>query len=256
LYTVENKTEQYLLTTAAGKRLIAKAVAPLIIEAIKSHTVVIMGGTTNGYIAEEVLSLLDKVDGFSKSAFFRGATFAPGAVIKKSTDAKFNGDIIIKNGEVILGKTIFDVAESLEKGDIILKGANAVNVESKQAGILIGNPASGTCLPILQVVAGKRVELIIPVGLEKRVTADINRLALKLNAPSTSGLRMMPVIGRIITELDAIEILCGANAELFAAGGVCGAQGSCWIAVTGNEEQLGKASEIIKSLINEPPFEV
>jgi hypothetical protein len=42
--------EQFLITPAAGKRLIAKALAkhPAINEALASGTIVIIAGTTNG----------------------------------------------------------------------------------------------------------------------------------------------------------------------------------------------------------------
>ncbi|WP_156496379.1 hypothetical protein [Clostridium coskatii] len=33
-------------------------------------------------------------------------------------------------------------------------------------------------------------------------------------------------------------MLTGISAELVAAGGICGAEGSCWMAITGTEEQL------------------
>ena len=64
----------------------------------------------------------------------------------------------------------------------------------------------------------------------------------------------MPVTGNIVTELDAIGIMTGASAHLIAAGGVSGAEGSCYIAVSGNEEQVSKASEIIESVKSEPIF--
>jgi hypothetical protein len=60
----------------------------------------------------------------------------------------------------------------------------------------------------------------------------------------------------IITELEAIKIITGAEAELVAAGGVCGAEGSCWIAVTGNHEQLTNVDNLIKSISKEPNFEL
>ncbi|WP_252891325.1 hypothetical protein [Thermoclostridium stercorarium] len=66
----------------------------------------------------------------------------------------------------------------------------------------------------------------------------------------------MPVSGNIVTELDAIEILTGARARLAAAGGICGAEGSCYIAVSGTEEQVSKASEIIESVKYEPMFSI
>ena len=53
-------TKTYIITPAAGKRLIAKALAqhPLIQEALKTRNVLIVAGTTNGYVAEEILASL------------------------------------------------------------------------------------------------------------------------------------------------------------------------------------------------------
>ena len=50
--------KQIAITPAAGKRLIGKGmvVHPLLTKALKSNTVVITGGTTNGYVAEEILA--------------------------------------------------------------------------------------------------------------------------------------------------------------------------------------------------------
>jgi 6-phosphogluconate dehydrogenase (decarboxylating) len=167
----------------------------------------------------------------------------------------FNSDVVIEKGKWVKGKTVFDVAPLLGKGDIILKGANAVDAQRKLAGIQIGNPTIGTSGPILQAVIGRRAELIIPVGLEKRVFGDIAQIAAKINAPSANGPRMLPVSGTIITELEALETLTGACAELVAAGGVCGAEGGCWIAVTGTDAQLDAAAGIIQSVIKEPAFD-
>jgi hypothetical protein len=45
--------KQFLITPVMGKRLIAKTIAnhPAIRKAIKNGTVVIVAGTTNGYVA-------------------------------------------------------------------------------------------------------------------------------------------------------------------------------------------------------------
>jgi hypothetical protein len=54
--------------------------------------------------------------------------------------------------------------------------------------------------------------------------------------------------------LDAIRQLTGATAELFAAGDVCGAEGSCWLKIAGTKEQEQKSAEIIVSVADEPRF--
>jgi hypothetical protein len=64
----------------------------------------------------------------------------------------------------------------------------------------------------------------------------------------------LPVAGEIFTELDAIALLTDASAELVAAGGVCGAEGSVWLVVSGNPAQEKAAEALIKSIVNEPAF--
>jgi hypothetical protein len=146
------------------------------------------------------------------------------------------------------------VVENLREGDVILKGANAVDLIQRKAAILIGAPNAGTIGASLPVVVGRRVKLILPVGLEKRVYENIDELAAKMNAPGTQGPRFMPVPGEIFTELDAIELLTGASASLVAAGGVSGAEGSVWLAVSGKPAQEKAAEALIKSVVNEPAF--
>lgn len=92
------------------------------------------------------------------------------------------------------------------------------------------------------------------MGLEKRVHGDINKIALLLNAPNASGLRLFPICGNIITELEAVKLLTGAECELVAAGGICGAEGYCWLAVTGTPAQVELAEALFESVREEPPF--
>lgn len=253
---------QFALTPAAGKRLIAKALVahPAIQTAIKSGTVAIIAGTTNGYVAEEILAVIDQAEGFSKRRFFRGIILPPWQPTTEigmlPDQSGFPGDVIIVNGIWQKGKTIFDVVDDLKEGDVILKGANAVDLARRQAAIFIGHPRGGTAGAALQAVVGHRVRLILPVGLEKRVPGDLNELAVRLNAPRAKGPRLLPVPGEVFTEIDAIKLLACAEAELVAAGGVCGAEGSIWLAVSGSEEQIGAAERLLKAVASEPGFEL
>ncbi len=252
--------KQFLITPSAGKRLIAKALAnhPTILSAIKNGTLVIVAGTTNGYIAEEILKTHKISNDFSRKHFFRGITLPPNKTVtvegRLANENKFPGDVVITKGVWQRGKTIADVVETLKEGDVILKGANALDLERKQAAILIGHPKAGTIGLALPAVLGRRVKLIIPVGLEKRVNGDLYALAEKINEPNAGGYRLLPVPGQVFTELDAVNFLTGANAELISAGGVCGAEGSCWLAVTGTKEQEDVAEKIFASAAYEQPF--
>ncbi|MDX9745785.1 MAG: hypothetical protein WCX84_02875 [Syntrophales bacterium] len=251
---------QAVVTPAAGKRLIAKAltVHPAIRTALQSRTVAVIAGTTNGYVAEELLSVCGNGEGFSRQRFFRGITLPPYEKMNDSgrsaQENPFPGDVVIHKGRWLAGKTIFDVVDDLTEGDIILKGANAVDLVRRQAGILVGDPRGGTILTALQAVVGRRVRLILPVGLEKRVIVDLNGMAARLNAPGTGGLRLLPVQGEVVTEIEAIAMLTGARAELIAAGGVCGAEGAVWMGISGTDEQEDSAREVLAGIKGEPRF--
>ncbi len=252
--------KQFIVTSSAGKRLIAKALAsnPAVLNAAKNDTLVIIAGTTNGYIAEEILKNL-KIEGFSRKHFFRGLTLPPGKSLtsegRVADESKFPGDAVITKGEWQKDKTINDVVDSLKEGDIILKGANALDLQRKQAALLIGHPKAGTIGASLPAVVGRRVKLIVPIGLEKRVNGDLNVLAEKLNSPGAGGYRFLPIPGQVFTEIDAIAQLTGATAELVAAGGVCGAEGSIYLVITGTKEQEEAAEKLLAQVAPEPAFD-
>ncbi|RQW81037.1 MAG: hypothetical protein EHM14_02595 [Methanothrix sp.] len=254
--------KQFVLTPAAGKRLIAKALVthPSIQAAIRSNTVVIIAGTTNSYVAEEILQTIGQADGFSRKRFFRGVVLPPwrptAASGRHQDESGVPGDVVIVNGVWQKGKTIFDVVDDLKEGDVILKGANALDPTRRQAVVMVGLADGGTIGAALRAVVGRRVRLILPVGLEKRVYCDLMDLAAKLNTPGASGPRLLPVPGEVFTEIDAISLLTGAKAELIAAGGVYGAEGSVRLAVCGDTEQMEAAERLIRSVSLEPGFEL
>lgn len=253
---------QILLTPSAGKRLIAKAILERkdIEDAINSKTIVIIAGSTNGYIAEEILKSISQEKGFNRKRFFRGITLPPSIETTEDgrlpDESSFPGDVVIVNGIWQKGKTIFDVVDNLKTSDIIIKGANCIDIDRKRAGILIGHPQGGTIVAAIQAVVGKRAKLILPVGLEKRVTEDLDSIANLLNSPNSTGPRMFIVSGEIISEIEAIKILFGLNAKLVAAGGVCGAEGSVWLAIEGDSKALEKAKTTIKEIGKEEQFRI
>jgi hypothetical protein len=246
--------KQFLITSAAGKRLIGKAMVshPAVIPVLQKGTLVIIAGTTNGYVAEEILKSLGQTESFSREGFRRGMTTAPGV---ETSRAEFPGDVIIHDGQWQKGKQIFDVADDLRAGDVILKGANCFDMRG-QAGVLVAHPRGGTIIAAITAMIGRRVELLVPVGLEKRVLEDVHVLARRCNAPDSEGLRLLPIPARIFTELDAVRLLTGAEACLIAAGGVHGAEGAVWLGVDGSQEQIQVAEDLLKSVAAEPPCRV
>ncbi|MFP4433380.1 MAG: hypothetical protein ACOCWV_05095 [Planctomycetota bacterium] len=245
--------KQFIVTPAMGKRLIGRALSQSLdlLDAASEHTLAIIAGTTNAYVAQEVLAELGIEEDFDMTGFRRGLVVPthckdPGAV------TEFPGDVIIRKGEWLKGKTIFDVVDDLDEGDVVVKGANAVNVARSDAAVYIGHPQAGTIGAAIQAIVGRRVRLIVPVGLEKRVTQEISDLVALVNGPNAQGPRMMQLPGDTFTEIDALEVLTRCDAILLAGGGVYGAEGCVWIGVDGEEESLAAAEGLLKKIADEP----
>mgnify|MGYP001005230685 CR=1 FL=1 len=123
----------------------------------------------------------------------------------------------------VLGVTVLD-AQGRIHGQVLggRMTAELLGVPLRQ--LILSAPPAGR-LPSLD-------ELIESVSVEEPdVPAD---LAARINAPGAPGPRLLPVPGEVITELDAIALLTGAKAQLAAAGGVGGAEGSVWLLIDGD----------------------
>ena len=231
------KQTSVVLTPEQGKKLIAKAIAALpdVEEAVKKRTVVIVAGTTDRYVAEALLAKIGEKE--TLSGFFRGVTVPRGV---KAEAADPLEDVVICRGKRVRGKTIYDIAPDMKAGDMIFKGANAVNLESGEAAVLIGNNKVGTSLPILEAAYGRRVSVMIPVGVEKRIPVPVGILAEQVRDPDSSGPRLLPLPGEVFTEIDAIEALYDLDAEILAAGGIMGAEGAVYFLVSGEDEDVDR----------------
>ena len=120
------------------------------------------------------------------------------------------------------GENHFDVVDDLKEGDIVLEGANALDLLNRRAAILIGDPRGGTILAVLQAVIGRRVRLLLPVGLEAcfRRPGATGCLGSMCREPKGQG--SLPVFGEVISEIEAVSLLTGATAELVAGAGLWG----------------------------------
>jgi hypothetical protein len=58
---------------------------------------------------------------------------------------------------------------------------------------------------------------------------------------------------RVVTELEAFEVLTGVAAWHVASGGICGSEGSVTIALEGPAAAVQRAFRLAESLAGEPP---
>ena len=243
---------QAILTVSESKRLIAKAVKemPIVKNALANGMVIIAKGTTNVYVAEEITG--KKID---KAAYVRGR-IQPAKGAKKLPDAPAIPEIVLEKGQVV-DLPLAEAVKKLKHGDVVIKGANALDYKNKLAGVDIAAPDGGTTGIIMPYVVARKAYLVIAVGLEKLVAGDLVDLTMKMREPieSLNGLQSMFLItGEIVTELEAITILTGATAFQCSAGGIGGAEGAVWIVFRGTTEQVNEALKLVQSIQGEPPF--
>lgn len=253
---------QYPLSPAVGKRLIAKGVAahPWVTQTLRSGRLVIVAGTTNGYVGEEILKVIGQSVGFVKRNFFRGISLPPSVASRRASTSgaqdSLPGDLVIEDGVWQRGRSIFDVGSSLGPNDVILKGANALDMQAGLAATFVDRPDAGSVGVILPAVLGRQARLLVPVGLEKRVPGSLLELTQRMASPDSKGVRLCPLPGPAFTELDAITLLTGASASMIGAGGVGGAEGGVWLSIEDSVENLEHVDRLIRDIIAEPLFDL
>jgi len=151
------------------------------------------------------------------------------------------------------GETVTEAAKNMTSGDVIIKGANALNYAKGVAGCLVGHPAGGTVGGFWGPLYGRKIRLIIPVGLEKEIAGDIIRLSVD-TMDGNSGNSLMPMTGEIVTEIEAIRLLSGAEARQIAAGGIRGAEGAVRLLVSGTETEIARLREVLAAVEGEAPY--
>jgi len=244
---------QIVLTVSESKRLIAKAVAqmPIVENALKNGIVIIAKGTTNTYVAEEILG--KKIP---HGAYVLGRTF-PEKGRKRLADVKSIGEVVLVNGKHREDLSLAEAVRMLKPGDVVIKGANALDYENKLAAVIVGSSSAGTTGKILPYVGARKAHLVIPVGLEKQVAGSPIEIVKKMREPIES-LNDIPsmflLTGHIVTELEALELLADVSPFQAAAGGIGGAEGSVRIICRGSRQKVQNALKLAERIHGEPPF--
>ncbi len=246
---------EFILTPAESKRLIARGVLKheKVEKALDAGIVTIPTGSTNAYIVGELLD-----SDFNRSTYLSGITIPSHKKRSDFIKDSPHPDVIFRNGKLDPDLDRRTALQHMQPGDVFIKGANALNYSEQLAGILIGGfGGGGTIGSALGHIQGRRLHLIIPVGLEKCVAGDIEHITRHLNEPrefDPDAPRMISVRGIIITEIEALKILTGVDVHHIASGGIGGAEGAVRLLAEGSSEQLTQAKEVINEISGETPF--
>jgi len=244
---------QIVLTVSESKRLIAKAVArmPIVKHAIKNGMVIIAKGTTNTYVAEELIGRK-----IPHGAYVLGRTY-PEKAGKRLQHVEDIKELVLVKGKLRDDLSLDDAVRLLKPGDVVIKGANALDYQNKTAGVIVGSSSAGTTGKILPYVGARKAHLIIPVGLEKQVAGNAIDIVRKMRQPVES-LNDIPTMflltGHIVTELEALKLLADVSPFQAAAGGIGGAEGSVRLVCRGTKQNVENALKLAKQIQGEPPF--
>jgi hypothetical protein len=254
---------QVTLTPSESKKLISKAVAnmDLVRKASSEGMVVIHPSSSTYFIVEELTGQRPKSKVWVCGVIVpKGACLSRGASRLDINSAQssphrledYSHSWVIKKGKLHLGLSLGDLFEKMGAEDVYIKGVNALD-QQRTVGILIGNRVEGgTIGRVISASKQNGFRIIFPVGLEKLIPGDI-RMAAKEARKSQYTYSMgvncglLPCKeGLVITEVDAIKILSGADAIPIAAGGLDGAEGSITLVIKGQNEEVTKAIEYVE----------
>ncbi|QNM05414.1 sugar phosphate isomerase family [Qiania dongpingensis] len=243
------------LTPSESKRLIAKAVVrmPEVRKAWENAYLLLSDGTTNAFIAQELLQ--DRSISPSNSTVGL-CTDGLLCVTRPSKRQPFPS--VFYKGEVKNGRSFAEALSDYHKDTVVIKGANALDPNGF-VGIVTTGFDGGTIPKIIGPVTSKGITMITPVGLEKLVPS-VPAAAKALGGAGKIDISMGADGGMycltntsVITEIEAIRLLFGAEAVLVACGGVGGNEGAVVLAVDGSGEQIPAMVEFLEQEVKGEP---
>ena len=253
----DNETGNYVsalitLTPSESKRLIAKGVAalPEVKRALEKGLIIIARGTTNTFVAEEIMGISIE----PKSEYSRGCIVNGELMVNMKRGG--GNDFVLRQGKRDDIRPQ-DVIKEFTGDDVFIKGASALD-SSGEAAVLAASAEAGTIGYALPIITARAAHLIVPVGLEKLVPS-VTQASQKCGVfhfKYSTGLAcaLIPMINaKVVTEIQAFEVLTGIIATHVASGGIGGSEGTIVLALEGNEENIEQAFELVTTIKGEPP---
>jgi len=242
-----------VLNPAESRRLLAKATValPEVKNAYKNGMIIIGRGITTAFISEELFGI--KIENKGNQT----AGYVGGGITNANSGPPPCTWHVIRKGKVVEGADSNVEILNFGPDDVFLKGANAIDMQGN-AGVFAASVKGGTIGMCWPIVTPRGSHLIMPVGLEKLVPSVIEAsrhtgiyyFKYSLGLPA----KLMPVVlGKVLTEIQAIGVMTGARAYHLGSGGIAGSEGAVVLALEGDEKRVKQAFELVKSIKGEPP---
>ncbi|MEM2988414.1 MAG: hypothetical protein QXU06_00660 [Candidatus Bathyarchaeia archaeon] len=237
---------QVTLTVAEAKALIAKAIAslPEVKRALEGGKILLKGGTTVSAVAEELIGIPLRIS---------GRITPRGTVSAKRQQGEHPHSVLIEGGRWRnVDHTIVEEATKMGKGDVVIIGANAIDPEGR-AAMMIGAPGGGNPGRALAAIMAEGPTVIIASGLEKLIPGTIEEAVMACGRKGVDvaygmAVGLAPLVGKLITEREAVSILANVKCTVIGAGGISGAEGSTTFVVEGEREEVEKILMVLESI--------
>lgn len=248
----------FAFTPWESKRLIGRAVAamPEVQYALEHAQIVVAHGSTNVYVAEELMGRRDDIRDRYVSGQVINGTLCQTEPSEKPAILR-----LVKGESVPPVPTMEETLAGWDDRSLFIKGANAVDPEFN-AGVFNAHPAAGTIGFAYGAICGTGIPLIVPVGLEKLVPSvrAASRELGHARADYFYGAKigMLPIMNAtVVTEIQAFDILFGLKAVHVGSGGVSGSEGTVVVSVSGDEAAVRAAIAMVEDGIKgEPPLKL
>jgi len=242
----------FTMIPAESKRLIAKAVVEMedIKIAKQKAYIILNGGTTNGYIAQELLGMREL-----EPQKFAAGTNTHRLLCVTDPDKRTPFPIILYKGERS-SKTLPEALQDFHIETVLIKGANAIDPEGN-VGVITSGFDGGTIGATYGTATSQGLKYIFPVGREKMVPSVKEAAAwagaktLDYTIGADFGMFCIPN-GIIVTEIEALKILAYVDTKHIASGGIGESAGAVVLVIKGEDANVRKAISIVESIKGEP----
>jgi len=249
------------LTAEESKRLIGKGIAALAVvrQARENGIIGFCICSSAKYAAEEILreplpAYAPYVCGFVNR---RGLYASPAGHAGKQ--------LVLDHGEPVWldwpRENITKFIKGMGAQDVIIKSGNILD-PNRKVGALVGQSNGGEYGKYLPTILARGITLIVPMTLNKSVPYALDDILPEMGITKIPAQRahgepcgMLPVPGTVVTEVDALETLCGVKALPAAMGGIGDGNGTVTLLLRGSAEAVEQAWTLIESIKGEPALQ-
>ena len=243
------KRVQLFLLVNAGKWLIAEAISrrPDVRAAMQNGALVLKAGTTTSCLC----ALLT-----GQHLRICGRITPRGAVANLAESQAPHTVLLTGQGIQSLDGNEREAMLRLGPDSVLVTGANLIDHDGR-AALLAGSPGGGSYGAALSAVFAEGIQVLIAAGTEKLTLGNVPTAiaqARRKGVAASQGMAcgLLPLVGQVITELDAICMLAPVEAILIGKGGISGAEGGSLIQVWGNDADVDFIWELARCCSERP----